>query len=168
MRLGEVYRAMSISTHYAERLERGNLRESYDEATDPLTQLVSGYPAHECVIDRDEAAKLFKNVRFPTADETKLTAVLWPFIEEGLSGEDAAQCLVVTPATVRKGRRTIGGANEHTNSHMPETTPATKPPGNPASEGGEPAKGSPSAGNGTHSPTNARTNGQAPRRRVRK
>jgi membrane-bound ClpP family serine protease len=60
-RLGEIDRAINIAYAYGERLSRTNgLR---DEA---LATLVTGYPSHGFVIDREEAARLFPCVHEPT------------------------------------------------------------------------------------------------------
>jgi hypothetical protein len=62
MRIGEFDRAMRIAADYATRLGKGNLKD------DALKKLVSGYPSHGFVIDKKEAAELFKTVEEPSAD----------------------------------------------------------------------------------------------------
>lgn len=63
--LGEIDRAINIAYDYGDRLP-GNLRP------DALTSLVAGYPSHGFVIDREEAEKLFVNVRAPNPPESAL------------------------------------------------------------------------------------------------
>jgi hypothetical protein len=72
MYVGEVGRAMNIAFQYGQRLSAGskNLREG------SLDRLVSSYPSHGFVIDREEAATLFKSVREPSDDERKLINAL--------------------------------------------------------------------------------------------
>jgi len=64
-RLGEVDRAVRISSEYGDRIAR-NLKEG------ALERLVADYPSHEFVIDREEARDLFERVREPTEDELAL------------------------------------------------------------------------------------------------
>jgi hypothetical protein len=59
MRLGEVERLMGITAAYGERLGKFNLNDG------ALAKLLSGYPSHDFVIDRCEAAELFKRVELP-------------------------------------------------------------------------------------------------------
>jgi hypothetical protein len=59
MRLGEVERLMGITAAYGERLAKGNLKSG------ALAKLLAGYPAHSFVIDRQEAADLFKITEAP-------------------------------------------------------------------------------------------------------
>jgi len=62
MRVGEYDRAKRIASEYATRLGIGNLKEN------ALDRLVEQYPAHGFVIDRKEAAEIFREVEEPTAD----------------------------------------------------------------------------------------------------
>lgn len=79
MRLGELQRAMSIAFHYGDRLNRGNLKNG------ALSRLVSEYPSHDFIIDRDEAGDLFERVREPTPAEQKLAALLAFYTNENVS-----------------------------------------------------------------------------------
>lgn len=77
--LGEAQRAMSIAGMYGRRL----LRVSQNIEPDALDYIQSAYPDHGFVIDRQEAEKLFQNVREPTSHEAKLSASIgdsakWP------------------------------------------------------------------------------------------
>jgi hypothetical protein len=77
-RLGEMQRAMRIAFEYGERL---NARcDSLHP--DALETLVGGYPSHSFVIDRIEAASLFKHVAPPSAEETSLSELLWHLLGE--------------------------------------------------------------------------------------
>jgi Serine dehydrogenase proteinase len=61
MRLGEINRSVRIASEYARRIGR-NLKR------DAISTLVTGYPSHLFVIDRDEATQLFNVVRPPSQD----------------------------------------------------------------------------------------------------
>ncbi|WPX40158.1 hypothetical protein QET93_011500 [Akkermansia sp. N21116] len=69
LRLGEYERYLRIASKYGERLEKNskNLKK------DCLSRLVTGYPDHGFVIDRDEAKELFHKVR--DLDEYELELV---------------------------------------------------------------------------------------------
>ncbi len=60
LRLAEVDRSLRIGKEYGERLQHDNLK---DEA---INKLVVGYPSHGFVIDKAEAATIFKSVGEPT------------------------------------------------------------------------------------------------------
>jgi hypothetical protein len=72
MHVGEAGRAMNVGSNYGERLGR------YGENLRPhaLAQLVAGFSSHSFVIDREEAATYFENVREPTPDEEALADAL--------------------------------------------------------------------------------------------
>ena len=72
MHVGEAGRAMSIANYYGKRL----LTESRNIDPDALEFIISQYPSHGFVIDRQEAGRLFQNVREPTSDETLLAEKL--------------------------------------------------------------------------------------------
>jgi hypothetical protein len=102
MRLGELQRAMMIANEYGERLKRKNLKEG------ALGRLISGYPSHSFIIDREEAETLFCNVRAPTEAESRLAKLLEPvvyddsptveyleeFLEEDRNGEEESDAEV--------------------------------------------------------------------------
>lgn len=62
-RLAEVERLLRIARSYGEMLDRGNLKPG------SLERLINDYPAHDFIIDRAEAAKLFHRVRGLSPDE---------------------------------------------------------------------------------------------------
>ena len=80
--LGEVYRSMKVAEEYGERIETANVvRGTVDE-------LVSGYPSHSFVIDRDEARNLFVDVDPPIDELLSLPeAIRLTFMEFRYSNE---------------------------------------------------------------------------------
>lgn len=69
--LGESARSNSIAFHYGQRLSKGNLHPG------ALNKLISGYPSHSFVIDREEASELFLSARAPLpAEELFMLLVL--------------------------------------------------------------------------------------------
>lgn len=71
-RLGELQRAMNITNHYGLRL----LKFSKAMTEENLNKLVTSYPAHSFVIDKEEAKMLFTSVRDMNKQEVALTQVL--------------------------------------------------------------------------------------------
>jgi len=84
MRLGEYQRAMLIGHYYGARLVRANLTES------ALEQLIAGYPSHDFVIDRIEAADLFNKVREPNEKELLLANLVHAEAERTLKKRSTA------------------------------------------------------------------------------
>lgn len=78
IQLGEISRAMNIAQEYGSRL---SATASSMEQT-ALFRLIAGYPTHSFVIDREEAAKLFKNVREPSGAELGLVTVMQHLINK--------------------------------------------------------------------------------------
>jgi hypothetical protein len=74
LQVGEVTRAMNIGLEYANRLaERSeNIHRSLNPEEDSIQKLANGYPTHGFVIDREEAAELFINVRSPNVAELEI------------------------------------------------------------------------------------------------
>ncbi len=66
-RVAEMQRAMSIALNYGERL----VRKSQSLKKDALKRLVSSYPTHSFVIDKDEASELFSQVSCWTPEEER-------------------------------------------------------------------------------------------------
>lgn len=81
-RLGEMQRAMRIAHEYGHRLDRSS-QSLYQGA---LENLIGAYPSHRFVIDRKEAGELFKHVRHPSKEESRICLILW-----GLLGEESGQ-----------------------------------------------------------------------------
>lgn len=63
--LGEISRSMKIAEEYGKRLDN----KSHNLKSKALDRLITGYPSHDFVIDQQEAAGLFTNVRNPNTDE---------------------------------------------------------------------------------------------------
>jgi hypothetical protein len=65
MKLAEFERAVSIAKQYGLRLSE----KSRNLKGDTIDNLITNYPSHGFVIDRQEASTLFSRVRAPDADE---------------------------------------------------------------------------------------------------
>ena len=76
LQVAEVDRAMRTATLYAQRIGADHLKEG------ALDRLLTGYPSHDFVIDREEANELFRTVRAPTADERAFLMQLEPIVTE--------------------------------------------------------------------------------------
>lgn len=76
MNLGESARSNSIALHYGKRLSKNNLHPH------ALQKLISGYPSHGFVIDREEAEELFLSVREPDETEELVMLLLLKVHEE--------------------------------------------------------------------------------------
>jgi hypothetical protein len=83
MHVGEAGRAMKIARDYGERLNAvsGNLKPG------SLVELVNGYSSHGFVLDREEAARHFQNVREPSQTEDTLADMLGEAARVPLVGE---------------------------------------------------------------------------------
>ena len=68
LHIGEAGRAMSIASHYGQRL----LNKGRNIELNALKFIITAYPSHGFVIDRQEASSLFKQVREPSKMETLL------------------------------------------------------------------------------------------------
>ena len=82
MHVGEAGRSLGIARDYGRLLAAKSLNLA-GKPEDSLEQLVSHYPSHSFIIDRDEAKKLFKSVRPPSSTEDELLQALgaigrWP------------------------------------------------------------------------------------------
>ena len=74
--IGEVERGVLMAREYARRIDRGNLKPG------ALDRLVSGYPSHDFVIDREEARDLYQRVRPPSPDEAALLTFVEPIMAD--------------------------------------------------------------------------------------
>lgn len=95
MRLGEVERLMGITAEYGERLGKHNLK------ADALGKLISRYPSHSFVIDRDEAMDLFERVSVPKEGLREFGA-WWRPIAEMRMQTTRPVCFFATEARPRK------------------------------------------------------------------
>ena len=117
--LGAKIRANQIGEHYGERIGE-NLHPG------ALRKLVSGYPAHECVIDHEEARNLFKNVRQPTETEHALVTLLGESVRQPtyeskpivllLSQEGTDVIQSNHPASIPSSVGAAGGQSERCNN----------------------------------------------------
>ena len=72
LHVGESTRAMNITQEYGERL----LESGGNMSGGALGQIISGYPSHGFVIDREEARQLFDSVNIPTGEQDLLAKAL--------------------------------------------------------------------------------------------
>jgi hypothetical protein len=96
MRVGEYDRAKRIASEYAKRLGRANLKDG------ALNTLVEGYPAHGFVIDKKEAAELFKEVEEPTPDLISLGMVTRSWWNDEYLGANEPLILYLTTPDILK------------------------------------------------------------------
>jgi hypothetical protein len=74
LRVAEVDRSLRIAQEYGFRLNNGNLKEGN------LETLISGYPSHSFVIDREETKNLFNNVSNLTGELREISNICRHFI----------------------------------------------------------------------------------------
>lgn len=79
MKVGEMQRALTVARVYGMRLQR-NVKTN--ARVDVLSLLVSAFPDHGYVIDREEARTLFERVREPTNEEMKIVKRLFTILRE--------------------------------------------------------------------------------------
>lgn len=72
LNIGEMTRANSIALSYGLRL----LEKYQNASVEKLGYLITNYPSHGFVIDREEASQLFERVRVPTEQESMLLGML--------------------------------------------------------------------------------------------
>lgn len=79
-KIGENDRAMVIAEEYGNRLaaKRGLVKAI------TIRKLISGYPSHEFVIDREEASEIFSRIRQPSSEEQQLVDLLKPLCDAAL------------------------------------------------------------------------------------
>ena len=85
MRLGEVERLMEIAAQYGQRLGKFNPKAN------SISKLLTGYPSHNFVIDRQEAETLFKNVEPPKEILREFGEYLRRYAKGKMDAEMAAQ-----------------------------------------------------------------------------
>ncbi len=136
MRLGEIERAMLVAGEYGERIKTENLRE------EALSKLLAGYPSHGFVIDREEANKLFSDVREPNVDELTLFVKAFDEIKDGLNrdekNESARVLLLSTPLPPPAVDQDTGGTTNDQSTIKPAAkdsgSEGVKAPGEAESE----------------------------------
>lgn len=76
LQVAEVDRATKTATLYVQRLGADHLKEG------ALDRLLTGYPSHDFVIDREEAGDLLRTVRAPTTEEGVFLTHVEPIVGE--------------------------------------------------------------------------------------
>lgn len=135
--LGEHQRAMQIANDYGSRLHA--MSDSMRPGA--LNELIAGYPAHGFVIDRKEAAHLFKNVAEPDDETIGLYNWARMFIGER---EMQNQPVVAYLAKQDNNERANGDINEESNDGAvaQEATGDQEPAGNEGDHEGSGSEGS--------------------------
>jgi hypothetical protein len=149
IRLGEHARAMTIGAEYGRRLcQRFKNKEG-------LSWLISGYPSHSFVIERDEAARLLGHVRAPIVHEKVIIEELGkvphnhggddenPRPHIGYVDEQKTDTTHGTPANARIARRTAArptarrkrGARPADSEHPRGGSPPQQGPETPGADG---------------------------------
>jgi hypothetical protein len=106
LHVGEAGRAMRIATQYGERL----LAVGENIGRDALHHIISQYPSHEFVIDRQEASLLFESVRSPSDDESILAKMLGMKAHMPVNSDD--QALPITQFLSKELADAEAGDNE--------------------------------------------------------
>ena len=127
--VAEVDRALKAATLYVQRLDGSHLKEG------ALERLLTGYPSHDVVIDREEAGDLLRTVRAPTTEEGVFLTHVEPVVgERRLRGRllplDEALAVVESdggdrPAGSPDGSRSAREADDATRA--PEAQGTTEP-----------------------------------------
>ncbi|MER2492342.1 SDH family Clp fold serine proteinase [Catenovulum sediminis] len=114
VRLGEFRRAMQIAEQYGTKLNSGNLNNG------TLNQLISSYPSHGFVIDRDEVKSLFKNVKDAEIEIEYLMRIIRESLEHSkIACEDLIKAYVeVEP---KKGETNDSNSNQGQENAESET-----------------------------------------------
>lgn len=130
LHIGEAARAMSIAGHYGQRL----LSKGRNIPYDALDFLMSQYPSHGFVIDREEARSLFTQVTAPSAAEQALAnalgkVALWP--SPALPGEPHTpfHFLAAEPPHSKLPKETASTGEVHEGRHRDEASQSREAPG---------------------------------------
>jgi len=137
-----------VAAEYGERLQSHNVKEG------AIAKLLMGYPSHGFVIDKTEAATLFKRVRELSPDEYKLVLTLLPLIQEGQEQDHKGE-----PAKVMFLSR-MDSENVDSHTGEPGHVANESKPGAPAGVGAQ--EGGATSGNGDSNGTGQAGNGEAP------
>jgi hypothetical protein len=76
LHVAEADRAKTTATLYVQRLGGNHLKEG------ALERLLTGYPSHDFVVDREEASDLLRTVRAPTPDESDFLTQIEPIVTQ--------------------------------------------------------------------------------------
>lgn len=130
LHIGEAARAMSIAGHYGQRL----LSKGRNIPYNALDFLMSQYPSHGFVIDREEALTLFSRVTAPSAAEQALAnalgeVALWP--SAALPGEPHSpfHFLSTEPPHSKLLEETAPTGEVHEGHHRDEASQSRETPG---------------------------------------
>ena len=102
LQIAEVDRALQTARLYTQRLGEAHLKPR------ALDRLLTGYPSHDFVIDREEADDLLRTVRAPTPEEVDFLTQVEPILGDRrtqarlLRLEDALRLVESTPAPNRE------------------------------------------------------------------
>ncbi len=146
IRMGEIERFVSIAQEYGERLRTSNVRK------DTIEKLLSSYPSHEFVIDREESKELFERVEVPPDD---LELVADTFIRLHHPTPDNMSSFVQflnpqTKATETRDAETGASATKPRTAKRPLRTPVVRSPSTGSSRGNG-ARPRPNGGGGVGS-----------------
>lgn len=141
LHIGEAARSIQIAEHYGRRLAM-----NADNFTrDMLGFIVTKYPSHGFVIDRQEASMIFKNVREPTTAEATLPELIGDMgrrprrtdMHKDLSPSDAFQFLTKEPVDedTQTAAEAVQGASDEQGSNRDAN--GAGPGGTDTSPGGD-------------------------------
>lgn len=135
--LGEARRAVQITSQYGTRLAR----VSKNPKDGAIAQLVENYPAHGFVIDREEAAGLFNQVREPSEAELALDRALGGYARRSLEDPPFADYISPEPRSEPAGQD-VGEKTEEDNGQAPRPPSAAGEPSPATGSDSEPHKAS--------------------------
>ena len=115
--LGENQRAIEISRKYGEQLKTENVK------SEALETLISTYPSHGFVIDREAASELFENVREPDSSLIRLVGEIRPLINKAL---EENQTIAVHFNRSKKDTEEQDGNEEKPDSSEPQRATSTE------------------------------------------
>lgn len=123
LRIGEVKMAQLIAHKYAETLVSDAKRANIE--TSGITQLLSGYPSHDYVIDRTEAAGLFNRLDPLTEDERVVAGLFLPWLET--PKEDPPVTLKLNDEAQDESREEVGDQGPGATSAEPSAVDEGRP-----------------------------------------
>ena len=134
LKIGEDARAMQIAAHYGKLLETrpSNAKEGSNIKDGTVKRLLEGYPAHDCVIDIDEARELFNRVTEPNEEERRLIFALG---EQALYADDDEVNPMILDLTVEK--ETPEDRSEDSDAQSEQPNEQNTDPTQPANRNGQ-------------------------------
>lgn len=94
LRLGEHQRSMLVAKEYGNRLSAPRTGRGPTLKKEAIDRLISNYPSHGFVIDRNEAESLFCAVRLPTPAEERMAVLLIPKVLSAFPEENRPRYLI--------------------------------------------------------------------------